>query len=259
MLGALPGGQRAWPAPCPWQLGTHPFGLQVGQAVTSLGSTLAVKLLSETRVDDAAYGVYSHRLGAGWLVGPRPASSSARMLHALLLEDDAWMSSAARAAIAVSSPAELAMMAAQVGGASNTGGAVLRQHFDDASLAALTQKLDISSPTGLDYYPLPGVGERWACAELPCPLVDCAAAAGLAVTWPCSAGLECTAPFACRFPVNDPQMASRLEPRPTDDAMFLQGGAACMHIALPCANIWCVGCGASCMHARAGGGGGGRA
>lgn len=36
---------------------------QPGEAVTSLGSTLAVKLLSEQRVDDAAYGVYSHRLG----------------------------------------------------------------------------------------------------------------------------------------------------------------------------------------------------
>lgn len=40
-----------------------------GQAVTSLGSTLAVKLLSHERVDDAAYGVYSHRLGNLWLVG----------------------------------------------------------------------------------------------------------------------------------------------------------------------------------------------
>lgn len=37
---------------------------QPGEAVTSLGSTLAVKLLSTTRVDDAAYGVYSHRLCA---------------------------------------------------------------------------------------------------------------------------------------------------------------------------------------------------
>ena len=34
-----------------------------GQAVSSLGSTLAIKLLSTTRVDDAAFGVYSHRLG----------------------------------------------------------------------------------------------------------------------------------------------------------------------------------------------------
>lgn len=40
-----------------------------GQAVTSLGSTLAIKLLSENRVDDAARGIYSHRLGDEWLVG----------------------------------------------------------------------------------------------------------------------------------------------------------------------------------------------
>ena len=40
-----------------------------GQAVTSLGSSLAVKLLSRTRVDDSAFGVYSHRLGDLWLVG----------------------------------------------------------------------------------------------------------------------------------------------------------------------------------------------
>lgn len=39
---------------------------EVGEAVTSLGSTLAVKLLSDKRVDDAAYGVYSHRLGKRW-------------------------------------------------------------------------------------------------------------------------------------------------------------------------------------------------
>lgn len=42
---------------------------ETGQAVTSLGSTMAVKLLSKNRVDDARFGVYSHRLGAGWLVG----------------------------------------------------------------------------------------------------------------------------------------------------------------------------------------------
>ena len=41
-----------------------------GQAVTSLGSTLAVKLLSAARVDDAAYGIYSHRYSDDlWLVG----------------------------------------------------------------------------------------------------------------------------------------------------------------------------------------------
>lgn len=42
---------------------------EVGQAVTSLGSTMAVKMLSDTRVDDVKYGVYSHRLGSAWLVG----------------------------------------------------------------------------------------------------------------------------------------------------------------------------------------------
>ena len=40
-----------------------------GDAVSSLGSTLAVKLLSECRVDDGATGIYSHRLGNRWLVG----------------------------------------------------------------------------------------------------------------------------------------------------------------------------------------------
>lgn len=35
-----------------------------GQAVSSLGSTLAIKLLSDAPVDDSRYGVYSHRLGA---------------------------------------------------------------------------------------------------------------------------------------------------------------------------------------------------
>lgn len=40
-----------------------------GKAVTSLGSTLAIKLLSRKRVDDARFGVYSHRLDDKWLVG----------------------------------------------------------------------------------------------------------------------------------------------------------------------------------------------
>ena len=42
---------------------------ETGDAVTSLGSTLAIKLLSDTFADDAARGVYSHRLGDRWLVG----------------------------------------------------------------------------------------------------------------------------------------------------------------------------------------------
>ena len=40
-----------------------------GDAVTSLGSSLALKLVSKTRVDDSSKGVYSHRLCGNWLVG----------------------------------------------------------------------------------------------------------------------------------------------------------------------------------------------
>lgn len=40
-----------------------------GAAVTSLGTTLVLKLLSETRVESGQYGVYSHRLGDLWLAG----------------------------------------------------------------------------------------------------------------------------------------------------------------------------------------------
>lgn len=40
-----------------------------GAAVTSLGTTLVLKLLSEKRVEVAQYGIYSHRLGDLWLAG----------------------------------------------------------------------------------------------------------------------------------------------------------------------------------------------
>ncbi|KAK4437723.1 D-ribulose kinase [Sesamum alatum] len=67
---------------------------QPGKAVTSLGSTLAIKLLSTKRVEDARFGVYSHRLDDRWLVGgasntggadllPRP-ESDAEYLHGIL-------------------------------------------------------------------------------------------------------------------------------------------------------------------------------
>lgn len=39
--------------------------------MTSIGSTLAPKLLSKTRVDNAFYGVYSQRIGDSWLVGKK--------------------------------------------------------------------------------------------------------------------------------------------------------------------------------------------
>lgn len=72
-----------------------------------------------------------------------------------------------------------------VGGASNTGGAVLRQLFTDSELQRLTARIDPSCPSGLDYYPLPSPGER--------------------------------------FPVNNPTLQPRMTPRPDDDALFLQG------------------------------------
>lgn len=40
-----------------------------GAAVTSLGTTLAIKLMSPTRIDAPELGLYAHRLGAGWLIG----------------------------------------------------------------------------------------------------------------------------------------------------------------------------------------------
>ncbi|GAB4364734.1 MAG: FGGY-family carbohydrate kinase [Elainellaceae cyanobacterium] len=110
-----------------------------GEAVTSLGSTLVLKLLSATRVDDARYGIYSHRLGDQWLVG----------------------------------------------GASNTGGAVLQQFFSPAELEQLSQAIDPTHESRLDYYPLLQPGER--------------------------------------FPVNDPDLLPRLTPRPADPAAFLHG------------------------------------
>jgi len=42
---------------------------QPGEAVTSLGSTLVLKLLSTTRVEAGAAGVYSHWFGNQWLAG----------------------------------------------------------------------------------------------------------------------------------------------------------------------------------------------
>ncbi|MDQ3268483.1 MAG: FGGY-family carbohydrate kinase, partial [Pseudomonadota bacterium] len=45
--------------------GVHEPGL----AVTSLGTTMVLKLLSEQRVEAAQYGVYSHRFGNLWLAG----------------------------------------------------------------------------------------------------------------------------------------------------------------------------------------------
>ncbi len=78
-----------------------------GEAVTSLGSTLVLKLLSTVSVEDGRYGIYSHRLGDLWLVG----------------------------------------------GASNTGGAVLQQFFSAEELNELSQQISVNQESSLDYYP----------------------------------------------------------------------------------------------------------
>ena len=114
-------------------------GHNPGDAVTSLGSTLVLKIWSDQPVNAARFGVYSHRLKNRWLAG----------------------------------------------GASNSGGAVLRQYFSDDELVTLSDQIDTSRPSELDYYPLPGVGER--------------------------------------FPICDPDCAPRLTPVPQEKAKFLQG------------------------------------
>lgn len=54
-----------------------------GQAVTSLGSTTVLKLVSTVRVDDPARGVYSHRLGEVWLAGGASNAGGAGIAAAL--------------------------------------------------------------------------------------------------------------------------------------------------------------------------------
>ena len=112
---------------------------QPGEAVTSLGSTLVLKLLSEQKVDDARYGIYSHRLGDLWLTG----------------------------------------------GASNTGGAVLRHFFSDRELIELSKQIEPQQESPLNYYPLLKPGDR--------------------------------------FPINDPNLSPQLEPRPANSVDFLHG------------------------------------
>lgn len=111
---------------------------KIGDAVSSLGSTLALKILGEAPVFAPQYGVYSHRLGNRWLVG----------------------------------------------GASNSGGAVLQKFFSQSELDAMTPLLRPDRPTGLDYYPLLAPGER--------------------------------------FPIADPDWQPRLTPRPPEPVQFFQ-------------------------------------
>ncbi|WP_214469571.1 FGGY-family carbohydrate kinase [Mesorhizobium sp. dw_380] len=70
------------------------------------------------------------------------------------------------------------------GGASNSGGKVLAQHFPLARIIELSAAIDPTTQTDLDYYPLGSVGER--------------------------------------FPIADPALPPRLTPRPADDADYLK-------------------------------------
>jgi D-ribulokinase len=53
----------------------------IGDAVTSLGSTLVLKILSDKPIFAAEYGVYSHRLGDRWLVSGASNSGGAVCRH----------------------------------------------------------------------------------------------------------------------------------------------------------------------------------
>ncbi|MES0139184.1 FGGY-family carbohydrate kinase [Mesorhizobium sp. M0016] len=70
------------------------------------------------------------------------------------------------------------------GGASNSGGKVLTQHFPLARIVELSMAIDPMTETGLDYYPLATAGER--------------------------------------FPIADPALPPRLVPRPVEDADYLK-------------------------------------
>ncbi|TGU97235.1 carbohydrate kinase [Mesorhizobium sp. M00.F.Ca.ET.151.01.1.1] len=70
------------------------------------------------------------------------------------------------------------------GGASNSGGKVLAQHFPLTRIIELSAMIDPTTETGLDYYPLGTAGER--------------------------------------FPIADPALPPRLTPRPADDADYLK-------------------------------------
>lgn len=72
-----------------------------------------------------------------------------------------------------------------IGGASNVGGAILKEHFSAEEIATLSQRINPETATGLDYYPLVRPGER--------------------------------------FPEFDPHRRPQLEPRPAERHLFLQG------------------------------------
>ena len=59
---------------------------EIGEAVTSLGSTLVLKLISDKPVYSSELGVYSHRLGDTWLAGGASNSGGKVLLNYFDLE-----------------------------------------------------------------------------------------------------------------------------------------------------------------------------
>lgn len=63
-----------------------------GDAVTSLGSTLAIKMLTDTRIDAPALGVYSHFVHGRWLAGGASNTGGRALLAHFCAEEIARLS-----------------------------------------------------------------------------------------------------------------------------------------------------------------------
>jgi sugar (pentulose or hexulose) kinase len=72
---------------CATDIDKGALNVAAGDAVTSLGSTAALKLVSDTRVDDSSVGVYSHRLEDNWLVGGA-SNAGCRVLREFAFTND---------------------------------------------------------------------------------------------------------------------------------------------------------------------------
>ncbi|MCF6345378.1 MAG: HopJ type III effector protein [Thiomicrorhabdus sp.] len=60
---------------------------QMGDAVISLGSTLAIKIISPSPIFNKQYGIYSHKLKENWLVGGASNAGGAVLLNAYTLPE----------------------------------------------------------------------------------------------------------------------------------------------------------------------------
>ena len=72
---------------CATDIDKGALNVAAGDAVTSLGSTTALKLVGKTRVDDSSVGVYSHRLEDNWLVGGA-SNAGCRVLREFAFTND---------------------------------------------------------------------------------------------------------------------------------------------------------------------------